>query len=200
MRADDFGFVWNTLKPCSEKQAEYISMKLSQMKVRCCDCKNCIGEKCDIYTSSKEEAMLGKYLLENHLKGGYMKIKYTTTEVALNNVKYALVVEGGGWVCKHELLLLMNNGDVYITDTWKAEDIIPEKTVCAMYLGIIDNMGEFTIPKDIHRGVMDAPEHIVYDSSLEKPIYNAYGVEKEFESYFAPVFSLREEFYDWRKQ
>ncbi len=66
MERDDFIYVWNTLKPCDSKQSEYIAMKMSQRK-QCDTCKRCIGENCDIYVSAKEEAMLGKYLIEQKL-------------------------------------------------------------------------------------------------------------------------------------
>lgn len=66
MERDDFIYVWHTLKPCDSRQAEYISMKLIRRKT-CDNCKRCVGENCDIYVSAKEEAMLGKYLIEQLL-------------------------------------------------------------------------------------------------------------------------------------
>ena len=66
MEHDDFVYVWHTLKPCDSRQAEYISMKMSQRK-KCNNCKRCVGNDCDIYVSAKEEAILGKYLIEQHL-------------------------------------------------------------------------------------------------------------------------------------
>ena len=62
MERDDFIYIWHTLKPCDNKQAEYITMKISQRK-KCDNCKRCIGKNCDIYVSAEEEAMLGKYLI-----------------------------------------------------------------------------------------------------------------------------------------
>lgn len=66
MEYDAFIYVWNTLKPCDSRQAEYIAMKMSQRK-KCDNCKRCIGYDCDIFVSSKEEAMFGKYLIEQKL-------------------------------------------------------------------------------------------------------------------------------------
>lgn len=56
---------WINIKPCNSQQVDYIAMKMCMQKKKCDTCKRCIGEKCDIYTSSKEEAGLGKYLIEN---------------------------------------------------------------------------------------------------------------------------------------
>lgn len=68
MSDNDFISKWISIKPCSSKQAEYISMKMKQQKRCDTTCKRCIGKQCDIYTTSEEEASLGKYLIENFNK------------------------------------------------------------------------------------------------------------------------------------
>lgn len=67
MSDNDFITKWCILKPCDSKQADYIAMKISQQKKTCNSCNRCVGKSCDIYTSSEEEAMLGKYLIEQKL-------------------------------------------------------------------------------------------------------------------------------------
>lgn len=68
MYDDDFVSVWLTLEPCSSEQADFTAMKLKEQEKKCCKCKTCSGENCDIYTSCKEEAELGKYLIHNIIK------------------------------------------------------------------------------------------------------------------------------------
>lgn len=58
---------WIMIKPCNSIQADYISMKMSMQKKRCDTCQSCIGEQCDIFTTSEEEARLGKYLIEREI-------------------------------------------------------------------------------------------------------------------------------------
>lgn len=59
---------WIRIKPCDNKQAEYIAMKIGQQRKQCDNCNRCIGKKCDIYTTSEEEARLGKYLIEQKIR------------------------------------------------------------------------------------------------------------------------------------
>lgn len=66
--SDDFVSKWISIKPCNSKQADHISMKMNLQKKRCNMCKRCIGKQCDIYTTSEEQASLGKYLIENFNK------------------------------------------------------------------------------------------------------------------------------------
>lgn len=56
---------------CNEQEAEYILMKMGLRIKRCLACTHnrCMGPKCDIYVSSKEEERLGKYLINQKLKG-----------------------------------------------------------------------------------------------------------------------------------
>jgi len=71
MSNNDFDYVWWNLKPISDKrEAEYIAMKLSKMKTVCNNCVSGDCGICDIYTSTKDEARLGKYLIENYIKKG----------------------------------------------------------------------------------------------------------------------------------
>lgn len=65
---NDFAFRWMGIKPCDDKQADYIAMKMSQQRKICDSCYECIGNACDIYTSSEEEARLGKYLIEQKIR------------------------------------------------------------------------------------------------------------------------------------
>lgn len=65
---NDFNYIWWNLKPISDdREAEYIAMKLKEMKTRCNNCNSNCG-MCDIYTSTNDEARLSKYLLEKYLK------------------------------------------------------------------------------------------------------------------------------------
>lgn len=63
----DFNSTWFSIKPCDEQQADYISMKIDKQRKICNECPNCIGPRCDIFTSAKEEATLGKYLIEKYI-------------------------------------------------------------------------------------------------------------------------------------
>ena len=67
---DTFVSKWMDIKPCNSRQADYITMKMSEQKKKCGKCKAVYGcNMCDIYTSCEEEARLGKYLIEQKIRG-----------------------------------------------------------------------------------------------------------------------------------
>lgn len=114
--------------------------------------------------------------------------------VDLSNIKYAILVEGGGWSYKHTLYLITNDGDAYITKDFKEEDIVPSKSTDAYYLGKVDVSKDFVVPEKLHKCVFDAPSVMIFDSNLQKPIYNAFGVEDDFRDYFKEVMTLERAF------
>ena len=115
-------------------------------------------------------------------------------EINLNNIKYAILIQGGGWVYQHTLYLITNDGDVYLTEDFINEEITPNKKTNAYYLGKVNIKNDFIVPKKLHLSVCDYPDVYVFDSSLDKPIYKAYGCEKEYKDYFKEVEDLVYEF------
>lgn len=124
----------------------------------------------------------------------------TTQTVDLSNIKYAIAVEGGGWAYEHTLYLITNDGDVYITEDFKDEDIVPSKKAKADYLGKVDVSKDFVVPEKLQKCVLDAPSVMVFDSNLHKPIYNAFGCEDEFRDYFKEVMELERAFNERKRE
>lgn len=115
--------------------------------------------------------------------------------VDLSNVKYAINIEGGGWTYEHKLHLIMNNGDVYTTEEFTPEEVVPTNSIEAYFVGKVDVSKDFVVPEKKFTSVCDAPRVNVYDNKLEKAIYKAYGMEDEYKEYFKEANTLLYDFY-----
>lgn len=111
-------------------------------------------------------------------------------KVDLKDTLYAVVVVGGGWSYSHDLYLVTNSRSVYYTKNWKDEEVTPSESLEAEYIGSLESSGMFEPPKKINRCVFDAPEIMVFDNTLDKPIYSGFGVEKEFLDYFGTLLRM----------
>lgn len=136
-------------------------------------------------------------------------MKTKTQTVDLSNIKYAIAITGGGWSYEHTLYLVMNNGDAYITKDWKAKDIVPSNKVEAYHIGKLDVSKDFVVPSKLVTNCCDFCRVEVFDNTLSRAIYDAYGLEDEYSNYFGNLRKMsydielelkREEFRNYHQQ
>lgn len=62
---DDFRSVWLDIKrnPCTEQEAKDLIKKIRRQNTKCDKCQNADCGKCNVFTSSIDEARVAQYLL-----------------------------------------------------------------------------------------------------------------------------------------